>query len=364
MKDYENYYVEVDWKSESEDILYAIREMYGSLYNDITKNNFDELTENYAAEETEDFINALGQELSSKNLLLYEIDEDSDSYVLVVISTEEENDFENYLKNNKRKGKIKKQQRKRLGNIAKRIELGKRIVYEKYSIPKYYRVEYTTSELNNSLILGFKCFEPRKFDAAILDISNWPPKQGKDLGILIWHFIDCEVNGKFAYVLDNTLDENGILKDKRYKIIHGYDINNITEWKCLCSNLSINVNKMIYFNDILFLADKNSVYTVNDINNFNNTVTKILDLKEGDIRWFPKFFICNNNLYLYMHQCIYKFETQHKFFKTIYGFKKIYTINEFNVDYIEVVGDNTIAFQIRQEYLKADGSGRYWSYFT
>ncbi len=362
LKKYIDYFVEVDWKSESEDILYAIREMYGKLYNDIMKRNFDELAENYAQEETEDFINALGQELSSENLLLYEIDEDSDSYVLVVIPTEEENDLKNYLKNNKRKGKIKKQPRRKLGNIAKRIDLGKRIVCEKYLMPKDYAINFATSGLNPSLILYYMCFKPRKFDAAILDISNWPPQKGEDLGIYVRFFVDCEINGKFACVLDTTLDENGILIDKRKKLIYGYDINNMKEWKCLCSDLSIDINEMIYFDDILFLANQESVYMVNDINNFNNSITKIMDFEESSNYWYPKFFICNDNLYLHMHQCIYKFEKHHKLFKTIYGFKEIYTINEFNVGYIKVVEDNTIAFQVRPQYLRTESSWRCYTY--
>lgn len=113
MKEYSKYFVEVDWKSESEDILYSIRAMYSSLYTDVNDSVFEELAENYCNEQTEDFINALGQELSSKKLLLYEIDKDSDSYVLAIITIEEENSIENYLRNNKMKAKIRKQQRKK-----------------------------------------------------------------------------------------------------------------------------------------------------------------------------------------------------------------------------------------------------------
>lgn len=85
--------VETDWKSESEDVLYAVREGLGAAFPELAGENFDALAENYAAEETEDFINALGQKLSMYGLMLYQIASDSDSYLLTVIRAEEEDAF-------------------------------------------------------------------------------------------------------------------------------------------------------------------------------------------------------------------------------------------------------------------------------
>lgn len=358
--EYKKYFIEVDWKSESEDILYAIREIYGKLYNDIMEKNFDELAENYAKEKTKDFINALGQELSSKNLLLYEINKDSDSYVLIVVPVEEEDAFKSYLKNNTRNGEIKKQTERELGDVAQRIELASKIPCEKYSIPEGYMVKVTNSFIDNFLILY--CKEHSPINNAILDISSWSPQKVNELDITILKCIDCGVNGKFALVRNNTLDDNGKLIDKREKIVFGYDLNNISEWKCLCSDLQIEVNAMIFFNDMLFLANHDSVYMVSDLKNFKETMIKILDMKKGDIRWLPKFFICDDTLYLYMHKSIYKFERRNAILKTGWKLKKIYTINGFNVENIEVIEDNKIAFQVLPVNL--NDSRRQWAYFT
>ena len=50
--------VYVDWKCESEDVIYALRERYQKELPCILQGNFDELAENYAAEEPEDFLDA------------------------------------------------------------------------------------------------------------------------------------------------------------------------------------------------------------------------------------------------------------------------------------------------------------------
>lgn len=46
--------VYVDWKCESEDVVYLLRERYEAECSFILQKNFDELAENYAAEEPED----------------------------------------------------------------------------------------------------------------------------------------------------------------------------------------------------------------------------------------------------------------------------------------------------------------------
>lgn len=352
-KEYKEYFIEVDWKSESEDILYLIREMYGKLYPAIMEKDFDELAQNYAKEKTEDFINALGQELSSKNMLLYEIYKNSDSYVLVVIPIKEENALKSYLKSNAKKGEVKKQPKIELGNVAKRIELASKIPCEKYLMPEGYRIRFTNSFIDNFLIL--RCINHEPSETAILNISNWRPQKVEDLGIHILKCIDCGVIGKFALVRNAILDENGNLIDKKYNIIFGYDLNSISKWKCLYSDLQIEVNEMIFFNDMLFLANNNSVYMVSDLKIFKEAMIKILDMKNGDIRWFPKFFICDDILYLYMHKSIYKLEKRNTFFKTGWKFKKIYTINRFNVNDIKVLEDNKIVFQDLPENLNDGG---------
>ena len=109
---------EVDWKSSSEDILYAVRAAYKKSYPFLMEKNFDELSENYAAEETLDFINALGQEISAQGHLLYEIDADSDSYLLTIIPAEAEEELKSILKEQRKRGALRKQARRKAGSEA------------------------------------------------------------------------------------------------------------------------------------------------------------------------------------------------------------------------------------------------------
>lgn len=115
---------EIDWKGESQDVLHALRESYKLSYPALSGKSLDELAENYATEPTDDFINAFGQELSTLALLLYEIDADSDSYMLAIIPIESEDEWKAFLKQHKKKGKPKKQPRSKLGTGAKRLDYG------------------------------------------------------------------------------------------------------------------------------------------------------------------------------------------------------------------------------------------------
>ena len=54
--------VYVDWKSESADILFALREKYSDELPCVLQSNYDELAENYAVEQPESFLDALGQD--------------------------------------------------------------------------------------------------------------------------------------------------------------------------------------------------------------------------------------------------------------------------------------------------------------
>lgn len=56
--------VYVDWKSESADILFALREKYSDELPCVLQSNYDELAENYAVEQPESFLDALGQEVT------------------------------------------------------------------------------------------------------------------------------------------------------------------------------------------------------------------------------------------------------------------------------------------------------------
>ena len=97
---------EVDYKADARNILFALQDEYGNEVPALFSENMKSLAENYAQEQTEDAAKALGQEITLAHYLLYSIEEDSDSYVLALISEEEEQDFVQEMKTLKRKAKV------------------------------------------------------------------------------------------------------------------------------------------------------------------------------------------------------------------------------------------------------------------
>lgn len=97
---------EVDYKADARNILFALQDEYGNEVPALFSENMKSLAENYAHEQTEDALKALGQEITLAHYLLYTIEEDSDSYVLALISEEEEQDFVQEMKTLKRKAKV------------------------------------------------------------------------------------------------------------------------------------------------------------------------------------------------------------------------------------------------------------------
>ena len=85
---------EVDYKADAGDILYVLQEEYGNEVPALFSENMKSLVENYAQEQTEDILKAIGQEITLVHYLLYNIEEDSDSYVLALVSEEEEQEFQ------------------------------------------------------------------------------------------------------------------------------------------------------------------------------------------------------------------------------------------------------------------------------
>lgn len=338
--------VYVDWKSESEDILYALREGFKEEYPFILQQNFDELAENYATEEPEDFLDALGQELTCYGGVLYELKSQSDEYPLIIIRVEAEEAFKAQLKADRCKGTSRKQARRKAGTPAKRIDLGKRLPVERYILEQGYSINLVAACLDGKLLLDYKSWsEPRHFCSALLNINEWKPKQSKDLNLIVER-LALNKNGVYAaMVQNNEINGQGYLTNRNNKVLLGSDMSNIEKWQCIYEGETLEWSQMIWFEDKLFAADKNCVYHIKDMMNFAASCEKVLELERGDIRWHPKFFVSGNVLYLYMHQVIYRWEKD-------FGFRPIYRIDGFTAwDFVPVC-ENKVAFQVRPKFIE------------
>ncbi len=342
-----------DYNTPSPDILFALRDTHQSAYPFLSESVFDDLAENYAAEEPEDFLDALGQELTCFQHTLYELETDSDSYSLIIISEDQIEEFKAELKAQKQKTQQRKQTRRKAGTPAKRINLGKRLPCDKMTLAAGYRVKLTGACIDEMLWLDYNmsvengATNTRRYCSAFLDIKEWPPKQSTDIELLVQN-IAKRPDGLFAaLVQNNTVNESGYLADKNTEIVTGTDIAQIEKWQCVHKASNPEWSAMKWFEGELFAAEKNCVYRIKNITDFENSREKVLELKGGDVRWFPKFFILGDRLYLFMHQSIYVWRKKSGLFRKDYEFKKIYTIDGFNVWNFVPVGDSKVAFQVR-----------------
>ncbi len=338
--------VYVDWKSKNEDIIYALREGFREEYPFILQQNFDELAENYATEEPEAFLDALGQELTCYGGLLYELKSQSDEYSLIIIPAEAEEAFKAQLKSDRSKGTPRKQARRKAGTPAKRIDLGKRLPVERYTLEQGCRINLVAECLDGKLLLDYESWsEPRHFCSALLNINEWKPKQSKDMKLIVER-LALNKNGIYAaMVQNNEINQQGYLANPNNKVLIGSDINNIELWQCIYEGEKLEWSQMIWFEDELFVADKNCAYHIKDVMNFAISHEKVLELEKGDIRWHPKFFVSCKVLYLYMHQVIYKWEKN-------LGFRQIYRIDGFTAWDFVPVGKNKVAFQVRPKFIE------------
>lgn len=342
-----------DYNTPSPDILFALRDTHQTTLSVLSDSTFDDLAENYAAEEPEDFLDALGQELTCFQHVLYELSTDSDSYALTILPEDQIEEFKAELKAYKQKATWRKQPKRKAGTPAKRIDLGKRLPCDKMTLEAGYKVHLTIDCIDESLWLDYNmsvengASNTRRYCSAFLNIKEWPPKQSTDKELLV-RKIAKRLDGVFAaLVQNNTVNENGYLADKDTMLITGADIAQIENWQCVHKDSNLEWSAMQWFEGELFAADSNSVYRIKDVTDFTNSCEKVLELKGGDVRWFPKFFISGDKLYLFMHQSVYEWRKKSGLFRKGCEFKKIYTIDGFNAWDFVPVGDSKVAFQVR-----------------
>lgn len=342
-----------DYNTPSLDILFALRDTYQTTLSFLTDSTFDDLAENYAAEEPEDFLDALGQELTCFQHVLYELPTDSDSYALTILPEDKIEEFKAELKTQKQKATQRKQPKRKAGTPAKRIDLGKRLPCDKIALAAGYKVHLTMDCIDEILWLDYNMSvandtsNTRRYCSAFLNIKEWPPKQSTDIELLVRRMAKRPDGVFVALVQNNTVNENGYLADKNTALVTGTDIAQIEEWQCVHKDPNLEWSAMKWFEGELFAADQNSVYHIKNIMDFPNSCEKVLELKGADVRWFPKFFILGDKLYLFMHQSIYEWRKKSGLFKKGCEFKKIYTIDGFNAWDFVPVGDSKVAFQVR-----------------
>lgn len=361
-KEMKKTFAEVDWKCSSEDVLYAIRVAYKKKLPFLREKNFDELAENYAAEQIDNYINALGQEISVYGYLLYEVEADGDCYLFAVISSEAEAEFKEALKANKKAGALKKQARRKLGVAAKRMKFKKQISYETYSIQEGYRQPWLKHCMDEKIWLECSCDWDdvnRRYDAAVLDLSQWEPVQSKDVGFYVTSVTQSEDGSYIAIVSDNTTDENGRLINRTARVIRGTDIEHMENWMCIYDEgkrgILHTVLDLICFENQLFLANAVVMFRIKDIDKPQPVMERVFAREcGGGYAWYYELFVVSNHLYMFLEKTIYRWDSKLEKFEPIYTLKpELYTADGFIP-----LGDKKVVFQPRlSRYYPDDNQG-------
>ena len=330
---------EVDWKAESEDILFALQETFGAEMPALFQENMKTLAENYAKEQPEDVLKALGQEITLTQYFLYIIEEDSDSYVLTLVREEEAGGFEQEMKDLKRKVKKQLQPRKKPGSAAKRIDLGKRLPYQVYDMPGDFRFD-TQAPIDGLYLVNNLSFGVQNIESGLLSLDPEP-----HLVYRIPKYIEhlTGENGRYGTIWKNPEkgEDNG-LKDKASYIAVGKDLSNITEWEVIHRDESCIWEVCYLYGEDLFLAGRNKAAVVKNVLSSNRRLKILLESKENELT-FPKLFQVKECLYLYMQRKFYRWQSGGFLKKE--GFKSVvYEVKTQTIGKIVPVNDENVAF--------------------
>lgn len=331
---------EVDFKAEAEDILFGLQETFGEEIPALFEDNMKSLAENYAGEQTEDVLRALGQEITLVHYLLYTIEAESDSYVLVLIAETEKEAFEQEMKALKRKAKLLLQPRKKPGSEAKRIDLGKRLPCQIYEMPENFRFKPQMPVDGLYVVDNLALRSEKDAESGLLSLDPEPhlvykiPKMLDDL---------TGEAGCYAAIWHNPeRGEDGTLQDKSSYIAVGKNLEDVAEWKVIHKDASCTWEVCFWYGEHLFLAGKSKAAVIKNAMTSGKSPEIVLESKENELT-FPKLFQVKGQLYLYLQGKFYRWQKggflKREGFKTV-----VYTIQSKTIGKVIPVGEAEVAF--------------------
>ncbi|UTC74716.1 hypothetical protein E4O03_11010 [Treponema sp. OMZ 792] len=170
----------IDWKEEIDEAVYQLT-MHFPDYKSIFENeDFIKLIENYSVEDAEEFLPAIGQELSRYDLVLYEIYEDSDRICLYICRKDNSAIFEKDAKTKKMRLTQYKQSRKKWGEPARLLKLANRLPYELYRVEDVKTFTYPFSVAEGGWIRDIDNMAESIYiggNYVFLDLQTFPPKE-------------------------------------------------------------------------------------------------------------------------------------------------------------------------------------------
>lgn len=173
----DDYCVWIDWKAGIEEALYALRNHFGSEFAFLHDEKLDAVAENYAGEELEEQMKALGQQLTVYGVALYNLDRGSDEYGLYLVAREDMDAFEVYAGENDHIIAQLKQPRKKFGSIAKKIKLSEKLPYATFPLPVHSFVKFAGNFAANTIRHYTEQGGFSHKTQLCYNLAEWPPKK-------------------------------------------------------------------------------------------------------------------------------------------------------------------------------------------
>ena len=346
MRSIGNYKVaETDYKAQSEDVLYALSEVFENDVPILISDEMKKLAKDYALEPTLDAIKAIGQEISTASHLLYSIEEDSDSYVLTIIPADEEETFLFYMKNMKRKTKCMLQPRKKPGSPAKRMDFGKRLNGTAIDLDS----EFMIFEVDGDDGLYINHANPDHKEYGRTSIFGFDPQPSV---IAVCPKIIKKLthkDGKYAAIKFNPERKSfsSGLTDRKSYISVGAKLEDVSGWNevAVIEYDSGFADSCVWFGEDLFVANPSKVYAIR--NAMSSSPKKEMVFKNDKDKNGSDLFVMKDSLYLVMNGKILRwseggFLRKAGFNKCIYsgdpstkGITSVLVLNDREVAFVE-----------------------------
>lgn len=291
---------EITWKTSAKEILQKLRCHYGKMYDNLEQQNLDTLADNYAEARQDEFLDALGQELSCSGYRLYFIrkEEIASSFLLVIIDLQYKDDFRITLIDHGLAATRCHQDKD--GIPAYRFDLSQKLHYKVYEVPKGWNLlvgqckddllvqETVTVDGMEKVICKFLSLHEETFlqfhgriEAEVMAITQSP-------------------QGVFAAIVYK--DKNGSIARRPAKIQVGSDLDKIGEWPILgWLDQYYWGDEIAWFHDDLFIGHSSSFYRIENAANGGTTLEKLsLDrghCKQSIVSTKDKLYLVGKNVY-------------------------------------------------------------------
>jgi hypothetical protein len=337
---FEKSFIRIDWKESISDFFFIAKSNWKLMDQISDDTELLELIENYNSEPTEDFLLAVGQELTRFDLMLIEILEDADHYCLYLFENSESEKITAQLKKENKKFRILKQPRRKIGSSAKRIDLANQIPHKKYELKGVswlkYPFTFSTQYLyENGARIGEKNY--------IVDFRELPPTLTPSEKITALEY-NSELN-LYAAIFADLASKTGTLKISS-------NPTNKDSWKTIqCDDNLHMLSKIGWLDNIVLVIRERQVWKYEYTPDYNNKCEYLYlshDQSSSVFGTFPAFIKTQSGEHLIL------------LFTQFYSFKNgiltptgIYAEEHSDFNYFNS-GPNSIIYGSKKELIEVD----------